>query len=225
MSGRIRFPFLLVRRLVVGGAVVALSAVGLSGCAQSSGPSTQVWISDADEICDEVQREAAQVRPVLTTPTLIDTLKKSSDLSKKESRQLRDLEKPEAKRDLVRDYVNALDERATAIDGYVIQLNNGPGFGIDMSAANTGLEKIASATEKAASLAKQLGLLKCLAGIDMAVGGAAGATTPASGVVPRAGGNRPNEPVSIPNDPNADDPSPTTTSSDGFGTEDGAGEG
>jgi len=225
MSGRPRFRFRGLRRIGVGGVVSFITAVGFSGCGQSAGPSTQVWISDADQICDEVQREAAQVRPVLTTPTLIDTLKKSSDLSKKESRQLRDLEKPDAKRDLVRDYVNALDERATAIDAYVIQLNNGPGFGIDMSAGNSGLEKIASATEKAASLAKQLGLLKCLAGIDMAVGGAAGATTPASGVAPGAGANRPTEPVSIPNDPNAVEPETITPSSDGFGTEDGAGEG
>lgn len=212
LSGRQRRS---ISRVVGLGIGLGLGISLLPGCGDS-GPSLAAWVRAADEVCGTSQKEAEQSRPVLTTPSFAEVLRKSSLLSKQETNQLRDLEKPGERREEVRDYIAALDERTTAIDVYLASLSGGLGAASDLEAD---LDRIADATQKAADLAKQLGLQTCLAGIDMSIGDAAGQSEAES-----------DEPVT--EDPTAD---PTGDPADGGGqsvtttrefvTEDGAGEG
>lgn len=206
--------------------MLATLAVGvLPACRVATGPSLASWVKAADDICFESQRSAEASRPVLTTPTLVSSLQKSSAMSKEETNQLRDLERPNERRDEVRDYLGALDDRTLAIDTWVSELTGGAFGAVPQASAN--IDRVAAATQKAAELATVLGLEICRAGIDMLVGGAAGAsptgsTTPPSvpvGVV---------VPESVPEGLEGSvggDPAPgVPIDGQDYGTEDGAGD-
>lgn len=184
-------------------AVAALVGVAAAGCGGGGIPLSS-WRSKADEVCAAVQKEADQVRPVLFTPTLAETMRKSSELSKKEAGQLRDIEKPDEKRAEVRDYLASLDERARLLD---LQASLLAGSGPE--GAQPSFDELARATQHAASQAQGLGMTKCRAGVDMSVGGSS--STPATGAPQLGDPTTTLEPRSF----NPDDPQ-------GFGTEDGA---
>ena len=182
--------------LVAGGGLVAASCSG-------GGISLSSWRTKADDVCATVQKEADQVRPVLFTPTLADTMRKSAELSKKETSQLRDLEKPDEKRAEVRDYLGSLDERNRQLE---LQANL---LGGSDPGSQPSFDELAKITAQAASQAQALGMQKCRAGVDMSVGGSSSSST--SSTAPGAGGPTTTlEPVS----PNPEDPN-------GFGTQDG----
>lgn len=183
--------------LVAGGGLVAASCSG-------GGISLSSWRTKADDVCATVQKEADQVRPVLFTPTLADTMRKSAELSKKETSQLRDLEKPDEKRAEVRDYLGSLDERNRQLELQANLLG-----GSDPGGSQPSFDELAKITAQAASQAQALGMQKCRAGVDMSVGGSSSSST--SSTAPGAGGPTTTlEPVS----PNPEDPN-------GFGTQDG----
>ncbi len=196
-----------------------LGLLAASACGGPGGPPLPTWVRSADDICREVQKEAEETRPVLTTPTLVDSLKRSAELSRKEVNQLRDLERPVERRDDVRSYLAALDDRVRAIDTYATELQAGPGGAADST--GTGLELFSDATKKAADLALSLGLQTCRAGIDMSVGGAGGVTSGTSPLGETNGGI--NVPLSIPGDTGPAPTSPQPVEGKEFGTEDGAG--
>ncbi|MFN8039838.1 MAG: hypothetical protein U0Q07_11570 [Acidimicrobiales bacterium] len=183
--------------LAAGGGLLAASCSG-GGIPLSS------WRTKADEVCATVQKEADQIRPVLFTPTLADTMRKSAELSKKEASQLRDLEKPDEKRAEVRDYLGSLDERNRQLELQANLLG-----GATPGATPPSFDDLAKVTAQAASQAQALGMQKCRAGVDMSVGGTSSSST--SSTAPSAGGPTTTlEPVS----PNPEDPN-------GFGTQDG----
>ena len=183
--------------LVAGGGLVAASCSG-------GGISLSSWRTKADDVCATVQKEADQVRPVLFTPTLADTMRKSAELSKKETSQLRDLEKPDEKRAEVRDYLGSLDERNRQLELQANLLGGATPGGTPPS-----FDDLAKTTAQAASQAQALGMQKCRAGVDMSVGASSSSTT--SSTAPGAGG-----PTTTlePRSPNPEDPN-------GFGTQDG----
>lgn len=205
--------------------VAALSGLALVGaCRGDSGPPLKTWITEADTICHDVQKEAEETQPVLRPPTLIESLRRSLELSKKEVRQLRDLERPVEKRDDVRQYLQALDDRISAVDNYMTEVNGSAGGMASPAASDglTGIERLTFATQRAADLATSIGLHTCLAGIDMTIGGAAGSNTQGTGAVPSSlapGG--PSIPVSVPGNVDPSVPGgPTPNGTDEFGTED-----
>ncbi|MEZ5141461.1 MAG: hypothetical protein R2726_02940 [Acidimicrobiales bacterium] len=151
--------------------VVAVVLLGLVACGSDAVPLSS-WRTKADDICAQVQKEADQVRPVLFTPTLADTMRKSSELSKKEASQLRDLEKPDEKRAEVREYLGSLDERVRLLDLQASLLS-----GSDPGGTPPSFDDLATVTAQAASQAQGLGLRKCRAGVDMSVGGSSSSTT------------------------------------------------
>lgn len=181
---------------VVAGVVGAAAACGGGGVALSS------WRTKADEICAQVQKEADQVRPVLFTPTLADTMRKSAELSKKEASQLRDLEKPDERRAEVRDYLGSLDERNRLLELQASLLG-----GSDPGGTPPSFDELATVTAQAASQAQGLGLQKCRAGVDMSVGGSSSSSSTS---VDPSGASTTLEPRS----PNPNDPQ-------GFETQDG----
>ena len=183
--------------LVAGGGLVAASCSG-------GGISLSSWRTKADDVCATVQKEADQVRPVLFTPTLADTMRKSAELSKKETSQLRDLEKPDEKRAEVRDYLGSLDERNRQLELQANLLGGATPGGTPPS-----FDDLANTTAQAASQAQALGMQTCRAGVDMSVGASSSSTT--SSTAPGAGG-----PTTTlePRSPNPEDPN-------GFGTQDG----
>jgi len=153
-------------------AIVALAFLVMTGCRGSLGPPLSEWRVKADEICKTVQEEADKTRPVLFEPSLAQTLRKSSDYSRSEAQQLRALDKPSDRRETVRDYLAALDDRNRELELVASQAEHP---GLDFKPPS--LEKLAAETEKATNLAKDLDLKDCRSGVDVSVAGAPQTTT------------------------------------------------
>jgi len=188
----------VIRRLApaLAGLGLALASVACG----DPGPPLSEWVQAADEICFEQQTEADLVRPVLFSPPVPELLRKSSELSKAEAAELRDLPAPAGEvRTEARDYIATLDERNTTLDllATAIELSQD-----DVDDLTTRLGEL---TQSAAEKAQALGLEQCRAGVDLSSSGAgtggAGAATPEQLPTP--------------------EPGPTTVPSE-FGTEDGA---
>lgn len=181
------------RRLAASVMVAGLTAVvALTSCRGSLGPPLSEWRAKADEICKSVQDEADKTRPVLFEQSLAQTLRKSSDYSKNEAQQLRGLDKPADRRDTVRDYLAALDDRNRELE---LVANQAEHPGIDFKPPS--LDKLSTETQKATDLAKELDLKSCRSGIDISVGGQQATTTSTAKPDPNA---PPTSPVPDPTD-------------------------
>lgn len=166
---------------------VAMASLTLVACRGDLGPPLAEWRTKADEICKSIQDEADKTRPVLFEQSLAQTLRKSADYSKNEAQQLRALDKPSERRDRVRDYLAALDDRTRELDLVASQAEHP---GLDFQPPS--LDKLSTETQRASDIAADLGLKSCRAGIDVSVGGTATTTT---------GAPDPNAPTSSSPDP------------------------
>ena len=183
---------------------LTLVAVGLGpavvACADP-GPPLADWVKAADEICLRHQSEADLVRPVLFTPPVPELLRKSSELSKAEASELRDLASPSGDdRIRARDYVATLDERNTTLDLLATAIELATADADELTAT------LAELTQSAAEKAQALGLTQCRAGVDLSAAGSGtgGAGTGAAPVedglpVPETG------PTTIPNEFSTED--------------------
>lgn len=190
----------IARVAIVASAVIVPSG-GLVACGDPGVPLSE-WVKEADDVCAEMQAEADLVRPVLFSPPPAELLRKSSELSKREASQLRDLPAPAGDaRTQARDYVATLDERNTALDLLATS--------IELSSADApkDTDRVAELTQSAADKAIALGLDECRAGVDLSVGGSADGASGPSGTIPDTG-------ISMP------ETTPPTVASE-FGTEDG----
>lgn len=164
-----RSPCLTTRaRAGAGALALATSIVALliaGGACSAQGPKLSQWVAKADEICARSQNDAELVRPVVFPRSMLDILRKSAELSKRESRELRDLEKPIERRQAVRDYLGTLDERNRALDLLVSATEQAS------PDAEVQTEQLVTLTQKAVEQAQALGLQKCRAGVDLSVGG------------------------------------------------------
>lgn len=191
----------MTRRLAPALLGIAVVVAAVSACGDP-GPPLSDWVKEADTICADHQTEADLVRPVLFSPPVPELLRKSSELSKAEASELRDLPAPAGDaRIQARDYIATLDERNTTLDLLAT--------GIELSQDDVDdlTTRLGELTQDAADKAIALGLEQCRAGVDLSSSGAgtggAGAATPTE------------DPLTTPSS------GPTTIPSE-FGTEDGA---
>ncbi|MCX7619326.1 MAG: hypothetical protein N2037_00600 [Acidimicrobiales bacterium] len=149
----------------------------LGACSAQNRPLSQ-WVAKADAVCARSQDEAELVRPVVFPRSMLDILRLSSELSKKEASDLRDLEKPTERRQEVRDYLGTLDERNRALDLLVSATEQAS----PDAEVQTG--ELVRLTQQAVDQAQRLGLQKCRAGVDLSVGGPPTTFVPQDGGVP-----------------------------------------